>query len=274
MDSESAETAPALEAHAGDAEQRRGRRFPPRWTLAVALAALTAAAAVAFGALGGEEAGGEAESNPSTANSDSPSTEESTSPDLTAAQLLALAWEAQLPPGSELVEGHTADPGSSQLDIYSAPQPLGDCAPELSRPLSIGYFQAYREKRPAVILTSYGTPQPAIEIMAELREAWDTSCDSYETERDDGEEPGSHDRIAEIPAPEGYAEEAWAADCAVLRMLEDGSDGVIACTGLFAPDEHTLVEVTLIGHYSDRERYEELLVSIALEILANVAREG
>jgi hypothetical protein len=193
-------------------------------------------------------------------------TEQSVQPALNAADAMRLARAALLSPDSPLLDNYetTIDELSTNRAEFA---PLYDCMQEETVDSRIAsYSQRFEGPWPRISVSAHAYEVPAVEVLEQLRETWDSECTTFE--ENDTPEPYRSERIAPVAPPDGVDPEQWAADCAEATILEDDTGGIVFCSALVVVGEHIILDVELSGLLPEREQYAELLGAIATEVLA------
>lgn len=230
------------------------------------LAAGGVALVVAAGIAGcGDGAAGADDQEPIDASSAPPTTAEpSAGPTLKPAEAMRLAEAAMLSPDSPLVDEYeqTQAPLAVNLPEFA---PLYDCTGQevVDGRLST-YRQTFEGPWPKIIVTAYAYDGSAVEVLEQLRDTWDSECGTFEDT--DSSTPYRSERIETVSPPDGVESAHWAADCAEVTTLDDGSGGIVFCWALVVVGEHVILDLELSGLLTEWSQYAELLGAIASEV--------
>lgn len=238
-----------------------------RWWAAGGVALVVAVGLVGCaerGADAGDQEPTDAPAAPATTASPT-AAEPSGGPTLKPAEAMRLAQAALLSPDSPLVEDYeqTSEPFSVNLPEFTA---LFECTgEEVADGRLTSYRQVFEGPWPEIEITAHTYERSSAEVLEQLRETWDSECVTFE--RTDGSTPYRSERIETVAAPDGVESDHWAADCAEITTLDDGSGGIVFCSALLALGEHVILDVQLSGLLTEWNRYADLLQGIASEVL-------
>lgn len=230
------------------------------------LAAGGVALVVAAGISGcGDDAPSTDDQEPVDTSSAPPTTAEpSAGPTLKPAEAMRLAEAAMLSPDSPLVDEYeqTYAPFSVNLPEFA---PLYDCiGQEAVDGRLTSYRQTFEGPWPKIAITAHTYDGSATDVLEQLRDTWDSECVTFEDT--DSSTPYRAERIETVSPPDGLESGHWAADCAEVTTLDDGSGGIVFCSALVVVGEHVVLDLQLSGLVTEWSRYAKLLGAIASEI--------